>query len=147
MDLNIVRPALVGAVAGLLTLYLLKKMARFVPESHGEKDRKQLVADHHMAILTANSLFFLAIVTSIYLYNSGALPRSSWAHFCLIFGIIVLAPAGVLLLSAVGKGRTYAIEAVVAFAIAQKTPLFAVGLIFILGVISLAGAVGYLLGS
>jgi hypothetical protein len=146
MEFTLVRPIVIGAIAGLLSLVLIKKWARLVPQRHNEKDSQRLLSDHRAAILTANSLFICAIAIAIYLFKSGAFPRSSWAHFCLMFGTIILAPAAALILSVAGKGRGHAIEAVIAFAIAQRTPLFVLGLLFVIGIVLLAGAAGYLIG-
>jgi hypothetical protein len=146
MDLETVRPLVTGAIGGLLSLWLMKRWARYIPEVYKGKSAEQLVAEYRAGIIAANVLFIGAIMFGVYLFKAGYMPSTSWRHFFLVVGVAIFAPLAALLLPTIGKGRNQAIEAVTAFAIAERTPLPVLAMIVLAGVICLASAIGGLVG-
>lgn len=142
MELEAIRPIITGAIGGLLSLWLMKRWARYVPEAYKEKGADQLLAEFRVSIVVANVLFFGTILFGVYLFKSGHMPSTSWKHLCLVVGVAILAPLAALLIPTIGKGRNRAIEAVTAFAIAERTPLPVLAAIVLTGVVCLATALG-----
>lgn len=144
MDFETIRPLLTGTAGGLFTLWLIRKWARFIPRAHRKKDAKQLLAEYRTSLIVANVLFFGAIFLGVYVFKAGLIPSNSWKHFALVAGVAILAPVAAVLIPVVGKGRDRIGEAIVAFAVAERTPLPVLAAIVLLGVVCLAGAIGAL---
>ena len=146
MDFETFRPFLTGTIGGLLSLWLIKHWAPHMPDAYKAKTADTLMAENRVGIIVGNTLFIGTLLAGVFFFNSGQVPSNSWSHLCLVIGVAVLAPIVAVLLPTIGKGRDRAIEALVAFAIAQRIPMLGVGLIGILGVICLTGGLGSLLG-
>lgn len=146
VDFESFRPFLTGAIGGLLSLWLIKHWAPHMPDGYQAKTADQLMAENRVGVTVGNTLFIGTLLVGVFLFNSGQVPSNSWSHFCLVIGVAVLAPIAAVLLPTIGRGRDRAIEALVAFAIAQRIPMLGVGLIGILGAICLTGGLGSLLG-
>ena len=146
MDFETFRPFLTGTIGGLLSLWLIKHWAPHMPDGYQAKTADQLMAENRVGITLGNTLFIGTLLVGVFLFNSGRMPSNSWSHLCMVIGVAVLAPIVAVLLPTIGKGRDRAIEALVAFAIAQRIPMLGVGLIGILGAICLTGGLGSLLG-
>lgn len=144
MDFDSIRPLLTGSAGGLFTLWLMWRWARFVPRAHKEKDAKQLLAEHRTSLILANVLFFGTIFLGVYVFKAGLVPSNSWKHFALVAGVAILAPVAAVIIPVIGKGRDRIVEAIAAFAIAERTPVPVLAAIVLLGVICLAGAIGAL---
>jgi hypothetical protein len=142
MDLETVRPVVTGVIGGLVSLWLMKRWARYVPEAYKEKSAEQLVAEYRARIVVANALFIGTIFLGVYLFKSGHMSSTSWRLFFLVVGAAILAPLAALLLPTIGKGRSQAVEAVTAFAIAERIPLPVLAMIVLAGVVCLASALG-----
>ena len=146
MEFDSVRPVITGVIGGLLSLWLIRRWAPHVPQAYNSKTAEQLAAENRVGIIAGNVLFIGAILVGLYLFNSGQVPSNSWRHFFLLMGVALLATVAAVLLPTIGKGRGRAIEAVIAFAIAERIPLLGVVLIGITGVVCLTSALGSLLG-
>lgn len=146
MDFETIRPLFTGAIGGLLSLWLIRRWAPHVPQAHNSKTAEQLAAENRVGIVAGNVLFIGTILVGLYLFNSGKVPSNSWRHFLLLIGVALLAPVAAVLLPTIGKGRGRAIEAVIAFAIAERIPLLGVVLFGITGVVCLTSALGSLVG-
>ncbi len=146
MEFDTVRPIVAGVIGGLLSMWLMKRWSRLLPQAYNEKTAEQLVAEHRISIIAANVLFIGTIVFGIYLFKGGQVASNSWKHFFLVVGVAILAPLAALLLPAIGKGRSRAMEAVTAFAVAERTPLPVLAVIVVVGAVCLASAIGGLVG-
>lgn len=144
MDLETFRPIITGTVGGLLSGWLMKRWAGYVPEAYKEKDAERLLSEYRVSIVVANILFIGTILFGVYFFKAGHVPSASWPHLLLVVGVAILAPLATLLLPTIGKGRSRAVEAVTAFAIAERTPLPVLAAIILAGVICLASALGSL---
>ena len=142
MEFDAVRPVITGVIGGLLSLWLIRRWAPHVPQACNSKTAEQLAAENRGGIIAGNVLFIVTILVGLYLFNSGKVPSNSWRHFLLLMGVALLAPIAAVLLPTIGKGRGRAVEAVIAFAIAERIPLLGVVLIGITGVVCLTSAVG-----
>lgn len=142
MELETIRPIVTGAIGGLLSLWLIKRWAPYVPHAYKDKSAEQLVTEYRASIVVANVLFFGTILIGVYLFKAGHMPSTSWRHLFLVVGVAILAPLAALLLPTMGKGRSQAVEAVTAFAIAERTPLPVLAAIALAGVVCLASALG-----
>ena len=142
MQLETIRPIITGAIGGLLSLWLMKRWARHVPDAYKEKSEEQLLSEYRANIVAANVLFIGTILIGVYLFKAGHIPSTSWRHLFLVLGVAILAPLVALLLPALGKRRIQAVEAVTAFAIAQRTPLPILAIVVLAGVACLASALG-----
>lgn len=145
MDWDAIRPVITGTIGGLLSLWVMKRWAPYVPQAYKDKSAKQLAAEYRFSIVLGKLLFGGTIVIGVVLFQAGYFPRTSWAHFFLMVGVAISAQLAVLLLPAVGKGRSKAVEALVAYAIAERVPLPVVAAIALIGVVCLASAIGMLL--
>jgi len=146
MDFEMFRPFFTGAIGGLLSLWLIRRWAPHVPQAYNSKTVEQLATENRVGIIAGNVLFIGTILVGLYLFNSGQVPSNSWRHFFLLMGVALLAPVAAVLLPTIGKGRGRAIEAVIAFAIAERIPLLGIVLIGITGVVCLTSALGSLVG-
>jgi len=146
VDFETFRPFFTGAIGGLLSLWLIRRWAPHVPQAYKSKTAEQLAAENRVGIIAGNVLFIGTVLVGLYLFKSGQVPSNSWRHFSLLMGVALLAPVAAVLLPTIGKGRGRAIEAVIAFAIAERIPLLGVALICVVGIVCLTSALGSLLG-
>jgi hypothetical protein len=117
-----IRPVLSGLIGGVITIWLLKKLASSVPETCGLKTADELTRENKPKILACNILFFATIAIGVALYRFGYFDRNDWRGLLLIFGLATVAPMLFLVLSAIGGGSQRVKEAFVAYAIAQRVP-------------------------
>ncbi len=146
LEFDAVRPVITGVIGGLLSLWLIRRWAPHVPQAYKAKTADQLAAENRIGIIVGNVLFIATMLVGVYLFKSGQVPSNSWSHLCLVIGVAVLAPLAAVLLPTIGKGRDRAVEAVIAFAIAERIPLLGVALICVVGIVCLTSALGSLLG-
>lgn len=142
MELENIRPIITGLIGGLLSLWLMRRWARHVPETYKEKSAEQLLSEYRPRIVVAKALFIGIIVFGIYLFKAGHMPSTSWKHLFLVVGVAILAPLAALLFPAIGKGWRQTAEAVAAFAIAERTPLPVLVISIVVGVVCFASALG-----
>jgi hypothetical protein len=145
IEWDAITPVISGTIGGLLSLWVMKRWAPYVPHAHKDKSAKQLAAEYRFRIVLGKSLFVGTIAIGIVLFKAGYVPSTSWAHFSLIVGVAILSAFAALLLPAVGKGRSKVIEAFVAYAISEGTPLPVAAVMALIGVVCLASAIGMIL--
>lgn len=146
MDLESIRPAISGLIGGAISVWLLRRFAKSVPETCGTKGADELVQENKLRILVANVLFFASLAGGLALYHFGYFERNDWRGLLLVFGIATVAPVLFLFLSSVAGGRRRVKEAYAAYAVAQRVPLGVLYAGFALGSICLFVALGSLVG-
>jgi hypothetical protein len=125
-------PAVSGAIGGALATLLCSAWAKWVPTVCNRKGADTLLRQNRAGIILANVLFFVGLGLAIAVYVWGYFPSNDWRGFGLGAGFAFTAPLVVLPLSALIFGRDPR-EALVAFAISQKTPMVALYLLLISG--------------
>ena len=117
-------PGLSGIIGGAIAYWLAKKLAHQVPGNFNGKNAKRLVEENRWRILGANTAFFGTIFVCLALFKTETIP-SKGAHIGgLVFGSILLAPVVFLLATSLFGGHQKIAEALVAYAISQKSPLW-----------------------
>jgi hypothetical protein len=146
MDIASLRPILSGIVGGLLAIALCTAWARWVPRVCNYKRAETLLRQNRSAIWTVNALFFAGIGFALWLYGSEQMARTDWRGLGLGFGIGCASVFIVLPLFALAGGRNPK-EAFVAYAIAQRTPVFVLYSLLVAGAFGLAASLASLLGT
>jgi hypothetical protein len=133
MEFESIRPIISGLIGGGISVWLIRRLAKSVPEICGVKGANELVQENKSKILVSNVLFFAALVGGIALYHFGYFERNDWRGLLLVFGVATVAPALFLFLASVAGGAQHVKEVYAAYAVAQRIPLavlyagFAVG--------------------
>lgn len=146
MDFESVRPVISGLIGGVISVWLLRKFAKSVPETCGAKGADELVQENKSKILVSNILFFASLAGGVALYHFGYFERNDWRGLVLIFGLATVAPVLFLFLVSIGGGSQRVKETYVAYAIAQRVPLGVLYGGFALGAICLFVALGSMIG-
>jgi hypothetical protein len=139
-------PAVSGAIGGALATLLCSAWAKWVPTVCNRKGADTLLRQNRVGITLSNVLFFAGLGLAIAVYAGGCFPDNDWRGLGLGAGFAFTAPLVVLPLSALLTGRDPR-EALVAFAISQKTPMVALYLLLVSGAIMLAVSVASLLST
>jgi hypothetical protein len=147
MDFESIRPLISGLIGGVISIWLLRKVAKSVPEACGTKGADELVQENRHKILVSNVLFFASLVGGIALYHFGYFERNDWRGLLLVFGFATIAPVLFLFFSSIGGGSQRVKEAYVAYAIAQRVPLGVLYGGFALGSVCLFVALGSMIGT
>lgn len=147
MDLESIRPAISGLVGGAVSVWLLRRLSKSVPETCGTKAADELVQENKLKILVSNILFVASLAVGVALYHFGYFDRSDWRGLLLVFGIATVAPVLFLFASSVAGGIQRVKEAYVAYAVAQRVPPGVLYAGFALGSICLSVALGSLLSA
>lgn len=147
MDLESMRPVISGLIGGVISVWLLRRLAKSVPDACGTKGADELVQENKLKILVANILFFAVIVGGVALYRFGYFERNDWRGLLLIFGVGTVTPALFLFFSSVAGGIRRVKEAYAAYAVAQRVPLGILYAGFALGSICLFVALGSVIGT
>jgi hypothetical protein len=142
MDLESIRPIISGLIGGAISVWLLRRLAKSVPEARGIKRADELVQENKSKILVSNILFLATLVGGVALYHFGYFERNDWRGLLLIFGIATVAPVLFLFISSVAGGVQRIKEAYVAYAVAQRVPLGVLYAGFALGSICLFVVMG-----
>jgi hypothetical protein len=135
-----------GAIGGALAALFCSAWAKWVPTVCNRKGADTLLRQNRGGIILANVLFFAGLSLAIAVYVWGYFPSNDWRGFGLGAGIAFTAPLVVLLLSALVVGRDPR-EALVAFAISQKTPMVALYRLLVSGAVMLVASVASLLST
>lgn len=146
MDLESIRPVISGLIGGAISVWLLRRLAKSVPETCGTKGTDELVQENKSRIVVSNILFFASLVGGVALYHFGYFERKDWRGLLLVFGIATVAPVLFLFVSSVAGGVQRVKEAYVAYAVAQRVPLGVLYAGFALGSICLFVALGSAVG-
>ena len=147
MELESVRPVISGLIGGVISVWLLRRLAKSVPEACGAKGAQRLVQENKNRILVCNILFFASIAVGVALYHFGYFESNDWRGLLLTFGIATVAPALFLFVSSLAGGAQRIKEAYGAYAVAQRLPLGVQYAGFALGSTCLFVALGSLLGT
>lgn len=139
-------PATCGVVGGALATWLCSAWSKWVPTVCNRKTSYTLLRQNRIAIFLANLMFFVGLAVAILLYVRGYFPSNDWRGFGLGAGFAFTSPLIVLPLTAVLSGRDPR-EALVAFAISQRTPLLALYLLLVAGAVLLVAAVASVLST
>jgi len=115
-----------------------------VPTFCNRKGADTLLRQNRAGIILANLLFFAGLGLAIALYAWDYFPSNDWRGFGLGAGFSFTAPLVVLPLSALVAGRDPR-EALVAFAISQKTPMVALYTLLVSGAVLFVASVTSLL--
>jgi hypothetical protein len=146
MDFEMIRPVVSGLIGGVISAWLLRRLARSVPEACETKGADELVLENKVKILVSNILFFAALIGGVALYHFGHFQRNDWRGLLLAFGIAAVAPALFLFFSSIAGGAQRVKEAYVAYAVAQRVPIGVLYAGFALGSICLFVALGSVIG-
>lgn len=137
-------PALSGVIGGVLATWLCAAWAKWVPSVCNRNDANTLLRQNRIGIVLANLVCFAGLCLAIAVYALDYFPNNDWRGFALGAGFAFSSPVLVLPLCASIAGRAPR-EALVAFAISQKTPMAVLHFIFVLGTVMLVAAVTSLL--
>ena len=121
MDLESIRPLFSGLAGGVLAVLFCLALSRWIPQVCNGKSAEALVRENRTAIWLANASFLGGLVAGIAIYQLGLLPSSDWRGIALGAGGGSIVALAVLALLAAASGRSSK-EALVAYAISQKTP-------------------------
>lgn len=146
MDSEMIRPIVSGIIGAGVSVWMLTRLARWVPAASGDKSAETLLSENRTRILIANCLFFIGIGGAVAVYYAGYLPDNDWRGAALGFGFACVAPVMFLYFSALSGGALRIREAFVAYAISHKTPPFLLYGIWFLGFIAFFGAVASFVG-
>lgn len=147
MELESIRPVISGLVGGTISVWLLRRLAKSVPDTCGIKGADELVRENKSKILISNILFFAVLVGGVALYHFGYFARNDWRGLLLVFGTATVVPVLFLFFSSIAGGAQRVKEAYVAYAIAQRAPLGILYASFALGSICLFIALGSVIGA
>ena len=135
-----------GAIGGALATLLCSAWAKWVPTVCNRKSADTLLRQNRAGIILTNILFFAGLGLAIAVYVWGYFASNDWRGFGLGAGFAFTAPLIVLPLSALIAGRDPR-EALVAFAISQKTPMVALYLLLVSGAVMFVASVASLLST
>jgi hypothetical protein len=133
MDLGEHQPVLSGLLGATVASLLCIAWARWLPKGRNGKDRGLLLLQHKRAVALANWASLAGIGLALALYAWGGYSSSDWRPMGLGAGIALSSPLLVLPTVAYLRGCS-PIEAYIAFALAQKTPIFIIYPLLLLGV-------------
>jgi len=137
MDLSEFRPILSGLLGGLVATLLCAAWAKWLPRVKNGKSAETLQLQHRLAVNLANASFLAGIGLALAMYGWGNYQSNDWRPIGLGAGLAFTAPLVVLPLVALLRGTSPA-EAYVAFALSQRTPLFVLYPLLVLGIPLLA---------
>ncbi len=127
------RPMLSGLVGALVAWWLTRLWARWIPDVVGGRSRAQLDAEHGWKVRAVNALMLAGLAAGVASYPLGIASRNDWRGLGVgIFLAVTLPLLLVLLASARGGARAFK-ECAVLFAITQRTPLFILVPLLVLG--------------
>lgn len=135
-----------GIIGGLLATGLCLLLQRWVPQVCNGKRAAMLVDENRGTIRLANVVFFAGFPASIYIYHSGLLDNSDWRGFALGAGGGSILALASLILVPLAAGRRPG-EALVAYAISQRTPTVVLYAILTAAVAAFAFAAFSLVGA
>jgi len=146
MEFDSIRPIFSGLLGGLIAVVLCNWMSRWVPVVCNRKGVATLLRQNRIGIWLANILFFVGLIGGIAIYQLGYLPETDWRGLALGFGSGCLTALLILPASAILSGRSPK-EALVAYAISQKTPTILLYGILCFGVACFGAAAASLVAS
>ena len=139
-------PVVSGLVGGVLATLLCSAWSRWVPEVCNRKSASVLLRQNRPAIWTVNAIFFAGIGLALWLYNTDYFPSNDWRGLGFGLGIGCASVFLILPLFSLVGGRSPK-EAFVAYAIAQRTPIFVLYTILVFGVSGLVASLASTFGT
>ena len=124
MDLVTLRPIISGAIGAAISLLLMRRWAKTLPQVYASKPVEQITAENRMAVSVGNALFFLGLVIAVALYQFGGYDSKDWFPLAVGFGFAGVMPLVAIPLVAILTGRS-PMEAFAAFSIGQGVPMWA----------------------
>ena len=122
MEAALLRPILSGIVGGLLTVWFLSKISRWVPTTCEGRPVKDLQYDHRWKLRIANAIGLAGLLGGVAVYKLGLFASNDWRGASLAFGFACIAPVITLAIAAAPGGELKIREALVAYAVGQSTP-------------------------
>jgi hypothetical protein len=143
MDFDEHRIMLSGFLGALVASLLCLAWARWLPKGRNSKDARILLLEHKLAVSLANWSFLAGIGLALVLYFWGDYASNDWRPMALGGGVAFSAP--LLVLPAVAFFRRCSpVEAYIAFALDQRTPVFVLYPLLAIGVPLLVLAITHL---
>jgi hypothetical protein len=132
-------------VASLVFGWQAKKWARWVPQRVGKKGRDRLLQENKTVIQLAKALTVAGTGMLLLGIKLGWLGDNDWHVVGLFLGLLGILPLMTLLASGLGRGKEAFQEAMVAFAISERTPPgVLIGFMAVFGVIGLVSVISLL---
>ena len=147
MDVAALRPIFSGLIGAIVTVWLLKKLRRWIPETCEGRDVAEICKEHRWKVRAANFVGFVALIGGVALYHFGVFSSRDWRGLGLGFGAACVAPTLLLVGTSLVEGRRATKEALVAYAVGQKTPPVVLYSLLGFGWIIFAVTLGSLLGA
>src|SRR4030095_5345743 len=99
VDADMLRPIVSGLIGAVISGWFLARLSGWGPVASDRKSAETLLTENRTRIYAANTLFFLGIVSAIFIYQKGYFPRNDWRPAALGFGFGCVAPVLFLYLS------------------------------------------------
>jgi hypothetical protein len=132
LDFGDIRPVLSGTLGAIVAILVCAAWSRWLPRRMNGKHADTLQFQHRWAIRFANWTFLAGLGAALWMYRWGGYATNDWRPLGLGAGAALSLPLFVLPLAAWSRGCSAA-EAYVAFALNQKTPLWVLYPLLLLG--------------
>ena len=124
MDPVILRPFVSGAIGAVISLLLVRRWAKTLPQVYASKPIAQIIAENKILVRTGNAIFFIGLAIALVMYQFGGYDNKDWFPLAIGFGFAGTMPLVVIALVSALKGRNTK-EAFAAFSIGQGVPMWA----------------------
>ena len=138
MDFDTVRPIISGLFGATIAGWLAIKWAGRLPRSRNPAKQRELVDQQRTILLCANIGAGIGIGSGLLLYFGGVLARNDWRGLGVAAGLMALLPVVVIVAGNLRGGIQSIKNGFLAYAIAQKTPVF---LLYFLMSLMVAGGI------
>jgi hypothetical protein len=133
--------SLASAIVGsLLFHWLVKHWYHWIPLKVGKKGKNRLLKEHKNTIRIAKISSLAGLLLGLFFYQSGWMNDHDWRGLGIGVGLMSVLPVAYIMAVNISRGTENVKEAMVAFAIDQRTPttvLFVfMGFCFVAGMIS-----------
>ena len=124
MDASIIRPLISGLVGAGITILLMRRWSKSLPQLYATKPIAQIAQENRVSTVMGNALFFAGLLGAIAMYKIGHYKSTDMTPFLLGFGSACVMPLIAIPAVAAVSGRRPS-EAFVAFSVCQGTPMWA----------------------
>jgi hypothetical protein len=138
MDFDTIRPVISGLIGATIAGWLAVKWAGRLPHAKSSSKQSSIVDKQRTILRCANIGAGLGIGAGLVLYFGGFLDRHDWRGLGLAAGLMALLPLVVIVVGNLRGGMDSIKNGLLAYAIAQKTPVV---LLFPLMALMVAGGV------